>query len=446
MEFIRWDKKTKYKFSLFNIPVERDKQFTTIYNCYTSGIIKLENEIFDMIQEGDFLLEDIKYGVQLLENGYIVNSKIDEFQRVKTKLERTIQNQIQDTLSYVIAPTLNCNLRCVYCFQKDFRTDGIDGIVTTETLEKIKEFILHSSLNKSNLKKVKITWFGGEPLLCFEQIVSFCKHLKNDLKERNIHLVSNMITNGVLLDEFKLQTLITDCNMEHVQITIDGEEDTYCAKKQTVPEVFKKVLDNICNATKSIKVTVRVNADKNNFEELQRLIRFLNQQDINQKNLTVHFAQLRDYSNIENANSACFNDFEYWRNKKAFYHSLKDRQSSENKTRLPCFSLAPYCGVTMGDNMVIDYLGNLYKCEHYLGDESKIIGNIIDGLFYNDVYKKSFELSTDERCFQCNIFPCCNYAQCVAMHAFAGNEQICRCYEDQLKTIINKVKNYLEEN
>lgn len=435
----------KYKFSQFNIVIDQDENYATIYNCYNSGIIKLENEILEQIKKGDFILENIRFGAQLLENGYIVNCNINEFQRVKTRLEEVIQDHKQDMLSYVIAPTLNCNLRCVYCFQKDFRTDGVSGIVTYEMLEKIKRFILSKCNEKSTLKRVKITWFGGEPLLCFDQIVWFCQQLKQELKKRSVKFESNMITNGVLLDESKLQILIADCNMDHIQITVDGEEDTYCAKKQASPKVFQKVLENICNATKYVKVTVRVNADKSNFEELRRLIDLLYQKDINPQNLTVHFAQLRDYSNNNGVSGAYFNDFEYWEYKKLFYKSLNKNLSIEKKTHLPSFSLTPYCGVARCDNMVIDYLGNLYKCEHYIGDESKVVGNINEGLYYNEAYKKSFELAVDERCFHCNIFPCCNYAQCVAMHAFAGSEHICRCYEDQLKTIISKVKKYLEE-
>lgn len=436
---------TKYKESQYNILVEQDEEGVVLYNCYSGGIIQLENKAYESIQQTEFCIDSVLYGRELLQNGFIVNANINEFQRVKTQIESTISNHNQEMISYVIAPTLNCNFRCVYCFQKDFRTDGNENIVTEETLCKIKQFILNEAKGNRNLKKIKITWFGGEPMLCFEQIVSFSKQLKDTLAERNISYVADMITNGALLDEDKLKVLVEDCNLKNVQITLDGEERTYCEKKQTSTVIFKKVLENVRNATKYIKTTVRVNADKTNFEELQRLIKSLYLSDVNKDNITVHFAQLRDYDCANCEESNCFNDLEYWKRKEEFYSALKALDIKGNKKGLPAFSLIPFCGLALGHNLVIDYRGNLYKCEHYIGDETKIVGNVYDGLFYNEVYEQSLSLATDERCNKCSIFPCCNYSQCAAMHGFAGKDSECKCYKNQLETLKQKIKKYLEE-
>lgn len=44
-------------------------------------------ELFNNTQADSFLFENIWYGVTFSVNGYIVSSKIDEFYRVKTKLD-----------------------------------------------------------------------------------------------------------------------------------------------------------------------------------------------------------------------------------------------------------------------------------------------------------------------------------------------------------------------
>lgn len=437
------DMGNKYEYSIYNIPITQDEHTVTLYNCYSGGIVQLEKDVFDSIKDKDFLLDDVKYGNELKNNGYIVNNQIDEFRRAKMQIETTIANHMQKAVSYVIAPTLNCNLRCVYCFQKDFRTDGKENIITKETSEKIIEYILKSNQSNKYLKQVNITWFGGEPLLCFEQIVSFCKDIKDRLSEINVKLMSKMITNGALLDDDKLKILKSECNLEQVQITLDGEVDTYCEKKQTTAETFGKVLKNIKNATKHIKTNVRVNADKTNYEELKSVIKSLYESDINKENLIVHFAQLRDYSCNEKE-SACFNDLEFWESKEKFFSDVGQIQSSQKNNSLTAFSHIPYCGLAIGKNLVIDYLGNFYKCEHYIGDKSKIVGNVDDGLFYNKTYMNATKLATDVRCEKCKVFPFCNYAQCVAMHSFSGTDENCKCYEKQLETIQQKVKKYLE--
>ena len=435
----------RYKESKYNLLVNQNERFSILYNCYNGGIIQLENQVYELLKQSNFFIESIPYGNDLLRNGFIVNSSIDEFQRVKTEIETTIRNRNQDMISYVIAPTLNCNMRCVYCFQQEFRTEGSENTISKDVIEKTRQFIYNNSKGNPNLKRIKITWFGGEPMLCFGEIVSFSNQLKADLGQINVELNAAMITNGSLLDEEKLQVLVKECNLKNIQITLDGEVHTYCEKKQTTSSVYEKVLDNICIATKYLKTAVRVNADKNNFEELRRLINSLYHSDINKENLTVHFAQLRDYNCDNCEDSECFNDLEYWQSKEEFYNSLKEFEIKGNKNTVPSFSRIPFCGLATGNNLVIDYLGNLYKCEHYIGDETKVVGNITDGLFYNEVYKQSLFLSTDERCEMCDIFPCCNYSQCVAMHKFSGRDSICKCYENQFETLKLKAKKYLEE-
>lgn len=434
----------KYIYSKFNILVERSSNFVILYNCYSGGLVSLEIDVYDAIRDREFTIEEIKHGEELLRNGFIVNKSINEFQRAKTIIENSIRNCKHETISFVIAPTFACNLNCVYCFQKALRLAGEKTFISEETLTLIRQYILNNINIYSKLKQIKITWFGGEPTLCYEKIVFFSKELKEELIRRNIILTTSMITNGTLLDETKLRILVQDCNLRSIQITVDGMESAYCNKKQTIPAVFYKVLDNIQTATKYTKTIVRINADKTNVDELKELVKVIYTSCINKLNLKFHFAQLREYDCPKHVNSVVFNDLEYFKCKEAFYSSIERYGTNKTKNTLPRFSINPYCGLSIGRNIVIDCLGNLYKCEHYIGDTTKIIGNIKDGVFYNDTYLKSLSLATDGRCENCNLFPCCNYAQCYVMHCFTGKNPECRCYKHQLEVIKLQVKKYLE--
>ena len=433
-----------FKYSQYNIVVCDNNRYITLYNSYSGAIVKLEKEVFEAIKAGNFLLSDVLYGQELLDNGFIVNSQINEFNRAKAQIESVLTDSWQETVSYVIAPTLNCNLDCIYCFQKEYRTQGNEHLLTDETLSKIETFLIKRNSGNKRLRKVKVNWFGGEPLLCYNQIVSFCESIIYELEKFEIGFECSMITNGILLDEDRLTELTKKCNLRRIQITLDGEEDTYCLKKHTTTENYYKVIKNICIATKYAKTTVRVNADKENFNELVRLIQSLLQEDIHKENLSIHFAQLRDYQN-RCATYPLFTDSEFWQYRKQFYDVLKISQDDkrDERDRLGGLPLAPFCGLARKNNFVIDYLGNLYKCEHYIGDEDRIVGNIEDGIYYNDEYLHSMTLSVDQRCTVCDIFPQCNYSRCLAMHGFAGMGLNCRCYNEQLKVIKEKAKKYL---
>lgn len=437
----------KYKFSQYNIVIDQDDQYTTIYNCYTGGIIKLENDAYNFLVKNSEVDDTVLFADELICQGYLINSKIDEYNRVKIQLDNTINAPNQSVVSYVIAPTLNCNLKCVYCFQKNTRDTNSNATISNDLLEQIARFILNSNRDNPTVKSIKITWFGGEPLLCYDKIISFSKLLKLKLQNKNISLITHMITNGVLLNEKRLMALVHEANLEHIQITLDGEVQTYCSKKQTTKNNYFKVVENICRATRLVRTVVRVNADKANFEELKRLaIALLHNSAINKENLKFSFAQLRDYTHDICCQHMLFDDYEYWKYKNVFYSVLKEHGYCwKDDIRLPNFVARPFCGVSLYRNFVIDYYGNLYKCEHYIGQDGKIVGNIIDGVYYNSIYNESISLVDDEKCHKCCIYPFCNYSQCSVMHDFTGDD-MCLCYEKQLKVIKEKVKRYLVMN
>ena len=337
---------------------------------------------------------------------------------------------------------MNCNFNCSYCFQKDYRTSGEANIIKEETSNAIVKFVLDQIKSTPEVKEVRVTWFGGEPLLAYQEILYLGSGLYETLKKQGIRFSSKMITNGAFLTDDRLHIMYDICRLSAVQITLDGEVSTYCEKKGTTPEIYQKVLDNIKKATKFVPITVRLNADKRNFDEMIKVARSLCESVGESKNFHIHFAQLRDYENC-GENSECFDDLEFRIYRKSFYDELKEYGMEEKQEELPSFSPRLFCGIAPGNNYVIDYLGNLYKCEHHIGDKNKVVGNVWDGLYYNEVYCQAQALPVDTRCEKCQIFPCCNYAQCEAMHKFAGTGYECACYEKQLEKIKLAVETFI---
>ena len=110
-----------YKYSQYNIVIEnfkeRDSENVILFNSYSGGILKLEKSIFNNIYRGEISqLKQNDLGV-LIKGGYILDENINEFNRVKNRYALECINQKPEKVNYVIAPTLNCNLHCIYCFQ-----------------------------------------------------------------------------------------------------------------------------------------------------------------------------------------------------------------------------------------------------------------------------------------------------------------------------------------
>lgn len=201
---------------------------------------------------------EIRFFNELVKSGFIVDSNIDEYQRVRTQIIERFTNSNPQSVSYVIAPTLKCNLKCVYCFQKDYELDYDEQFINDITLNRIVQFIVHENRNNKNLKNIRINWFGGEPLLCYDKIIRFSRLLKDALKTNGVQLITGITTNGILLSKEKLEKLISECNLKHMQITVDGEEETYCKRKQTDSSNFYKAIYNINLASRYVKTVTEI--------------------------------------------------------------------------------------------------------------------------------------------------------------------------------------------
>lgn len=434
-----------YVSSKYNIIIDENINEVTIYNSYRGGIVKLEKNLYDLISSDKTLEEIGEYAGALLEDGYIVSNDTDEYQRCKIRKEEKTLHPFPETITYIIAPTLNCNLNCIYCFEKNNRNNCKKNM-SKEALDKTIDFILNNISNNPNLKNIIIHWFGGEPLLCYEEIIYFSQILKEKLKSTNINLYSQMTTNGVLLNAEKLETLVNEYNLMKIQITVDGEVDTYCKMKQTSEDVYKKVISNIILASKYTKTTIRLNADKNNYEELKKLTKTIYDLPIKKENIIIHLAQIRNYTDDKEMDTACFNDFEFYKKTNEFNNFLLELGYQINKENtIPSFTPLSYCGIRAKHNFVIDYNGDLYKCEHYLGESNKIVGDIKNGVYYNNEYHNSLTFAGNDKCSSCKLFPICNYAECSSMFTLTGETE-CKCYNDQLNVIKDKVREYIKEN
>lgn len=302
-------------------------------------------------------------------------------------------------------------------------------------------FIIRQIKLLKNIKNVRVTWFGGEPLLSYDIIVSFSNVLKAKLRDLNVNYQSNMITNGLLLTKDKIECLVKQCNLKYVQITLDGFKETYSKLKQTPEESFNIVVSNIINASFFAKVTIRLNTNKANYNEMKCLAKYLIE-DCGLKNkVVIYLAEIRDYNNKKSNDSYRAGEFLMARHE--FKQYLFDNKYIDyyKMAEPPCFE-PNFCGIIKKYNYAIGPNGELYKCEHYFGDKRKIVGDIYNGLYYNEEYKKFIEGCSDIQCINCNLAPCCR-SDCGAMYECHKRNGDCLIYNDLLKNLKSYVKEFV---
>lgn len=106
----------QYKVSMYNVYIEKNGT-TFIYNTMTGALSKINNEVFNNLSNNN--IDKSKYLSILLKQGYIVPKSINEA-NVFLTLNKSFVWETPDILHYTIAPSLSCQLNCVYCFEKRY--------------------------------------------------------------------------------------------------------------------------------------------------------------------------------------------------------------------------------------------------------------------------------------------------------------------------------------
>ena len=334
-------------------------------------------------------------------------------------------------LTLSVAPTMRCNFNCPYCFEGEHKTYPKMG---QDVVDALVSFIKRQyELNKN----IFIIWFGGEPLLAFDVILSICSALNKE----NVKFKSSMITNGSLMTNPVINDLPA-LNLTNVQITLDGMSETHDKRRyyKNGKPSFADIDNNINNLLNNtdIQVTIQVGIDKTNQDAYQKVFDYMKSKYfkfMDDKRLRIGHNEIRNRNDYEGS-SACFTDKQLFENSIANVGNEKYKQLMP---RLPGLCLP--CMYRSDNNLAVDSLGNIYKCLEHLGQPQYKIGNIVDGhVSFGKVSKAILRNSAfdDEACKSCNVLPICGGGCPVDREKFKQNDvkPYCSYYKKYLTEML----------
>lgn len=166
--------------------------------------------------------------ILFLEDGTIFTGsrgKLEEVLRTKkdsiSVLESKSISSRKRLKKLIILMTDDCNLRCRYCYL-DYGNFCMSDTKKTISLPLLKK-ILKQVYEKFPDGIENILFFGGEPLIAYSRIKDTIEYVLNYCKEYSVAKPNfGLVTNGILLDEFKWKIL----SKYHVKVkvSLDGEE------------------------------------------------------------------------------------------------------------------------------------------------------------------------------------------------------------------------------
>lgn len=114
----------------------------------------------------------------------------------------------------------DCQLRCKYCFASTGDFGKGRKLMSLETGKHAIDFLLENSGDRPNLE---LDFFGGEPLMNFKVVKQIVEYARSREKEYNKKFRFTITTNGLLLDDDKIDFINKE--MSNVVLSIDGRKE-----------------------------------------------------------------------------------------------------------------------------------------------------------------------------------------------------------------------------
>lgn len=402
-----------------------------LYNNLTKELLELNNAEFDLIESNKFPTDNL-FVQALIEKWFLVPTDFDDIKLSNQVLQLGKQFANNSKIkSYEILTTTGCNARCFYCFEANARVVNM----SPETAFAVSDYIKENYNNE----KVHLKWFGGEPLCNIPAI----DIISEQLNKNGILYNANITTNGFLFDEDVVLKAKNSWNLKHVQITLDGMEETYNRVKNYVNSngsAFERVIKNIgLLLDAEIAVSIRLNLDFYNESELYSLVDYLYNLYGKNKLFSVYASLIFENVGFQKTNrTEDENDIigEKFLKLIEYLEKLGLKKPSPLNNRI----LISHCMADAIDSVMISPEGKLGRCEHHIDDD-----------FYGSIFTKEKKQPWSDynapipACTNCPLYPTCLMLK-------RCNTNVCRKYKriqninELKKSVIYTYEKYLIKN
>lgn len=460
-----------YKCSYYNhiVPIPEKKIFL-IYNALSGGLLELQSGELGLIKKlsetNHFLIDQIpknyhKFVAKLISYSFINNVTYNEKQSFKNKYlkhKKRIKNK-KSTLALTLAPTMNCNFACIYCFEQHYEK----RVMSKETVNNIVTFVKNELENEKiikNIKKLFVTWFGGEPLMTSHLIKNISKQFIDLAKKNDIDYYAEIVTNGSLLNQ-KQSQLFKECKIKAIQITLDGAQKTHDKRrplKNNSQGTYLQILKNVSYIPENVELTIRINCDKEVWANINKLFDDLEKYEIwpqKQKSVKLNLGFI-----IKNCNSCFSKDEKYFsysefvkieeefRDLKLLRYNrwaIKNNLSIAKKIfKTPKLNYNDCMTASYPGGLAVDPEGYIHKCWENIDKIENRIMHITDPyLPQNPKLAKWLNVDKFYRkdCQDCKFLPVCDNG-CTIRRLENSATFNCSRWKYQFKSIIKK--QYLE--
>lgn len=377
------------------ISFRKDEEYFYLKNEFNLGEIQLENQYFDEFKHiYEYGVKNVESELALFlnENKYLLKlgSAVEEFNGYFSVFDKIY--------TVTVLPTEDCNFRCQYCYE-----DHVKQSMDESLFEKVVDHVKGVIEKNPQLEMLCFNWFGGEPLLRYDDMIKLARTLKDVCDANQVGFGMGITTNGYLLDIQKVKEISSICKA-YYQITLDGTlHDKYrvlLGGKPTFETILHKLVD-MKNSEYDFLVAIRVNVSEQSVDN-EPFYKQIGQALGNDSRFVVLIRQIfnshKDMGDID----LCDSNDVYQMNVD-FASKYGFEIMSQNSSSLD------QCYASQRNSVVFRPTGDLVKCTVELNAEWNQLGNVKEDGFKEQYNKTITNIYDDEKCVICsNVIDCSN--------------------------------------
>lgn len=327
----------------------------------------------------------------LVREQFVIDDNVNEQDICIKKVCQKLEDN--ESVKITINPTLDCNLRCWYCYENHIKGSSMN----TDTIKNVLDF-MKKTISSPSLKNLQLSFFGGEPFLKYNKvmkpIILKCGELCK-LYDKGFYV--NATTNGVFLTKTVINEIISISPNFGVQVAFDGGKEYHNKVKYTnegkgVYDIVKKNLYYALE--KGVRTTIRCNYTLDNIESFLDVLK--------------DFENYWEYSNLR------FSFHKVWQEPlsqelKTEIKRIRSIVSMSNiQSNIKSFNgYNSTCYADYTHNFVINYNGDVFKCTARDFKRENRIGHIgYNGNLILHNMARNAPLFTSQ-CYYCRLLPIC---------------------------------------
>ena len=332
--------------------------------------------------------------ITLKDNGFIVDMDVDEIVLYENLcLRRRFSKSNYDL---TINPTLDCNLKCWYCYESHIPKSKMSN----EVLENIINHLRYK-LSIEPFESLNLKFFGGEPLLSPQIIIKLIEKIKELSKEYIFKIHIHFTTKGTVISKSLLAKL-KDYDVSF-QITIDGNitnHDSIRIRKNNGKGTYSSIIKNVKRINDKLEnsfVNIRINFSNESFVQLESLVHDLD--FCNRKKTVLSLQKIWQLDNNTINKSRLF-EFIRYANKKKF---LVRYMEFNNRLGVVCYA-------DMYNQAVINYDGKVFKCtaRDFIDENSEGVLTKEGVINWNtEKLMNRLNIRIASNCERCKLLPSC---------------------------------------